>query len=133
MWGEDSGGQRPILTSVSGHDTVRVVLEYGDRRGVGECEVAGGGGMVAAAATATLQALDALTPTTVEFRLGWCEVVEPGDDQPSAVVVYATAIVDGVPTQLAGAALVHHELQVAAVRAALNATNRRLEALEWKS
>lgn len=133
MWGEDPGGQRPILTSVSGHDTVRVVLEYGDRRGVGECAVAAGGGTVAAAAAATLQDLDALTTTTVEFRLGWWEVVEPGDDKPTAVVVRATATVDGVSTLLAGAALVHHEPQVAAVRAALDATNRRLEALGWGS
>lgn len=130
MWGEDPGGQRPILTSVSGHDTVRVVLEYGDRQGVGECDVTGGERQVAAA-TATLRALDALTPATVELQLGWCEVVEPGAGRPSAVVVQATVTVSGVPTQLAGAALVHHDAQVAAVRAALDALNRRLEGLAW--
>ncbi|HVM15691.1 MAG TPA: hypothetical protein VM287_15350 [Egibacteraceae bacterium] len=129
----DPDRRRPILTSVSGDDTVRVVLEHRGRHYVGECDVTPECGLAAASASATLQALDALTLPDVELRLDWCGVLDPGTGMSPAVVVYATATVEGVASAQAGAALVHHDAQVAAVRAALDALNRRLEILgHWE-
>lgn len=133
MSAEEPGGARPILTSVSGDDTVRVVLEHRGRHHVGEGTVTSQRTLAAASADATLRALDALTSPDVELRLDWCGVLDREEGRSPAVVVYATAIVDGVAMEYAGAALVHHDLQVAAVRAALAALNRRLEILgRWE-
>lgn len=129
----DAGSGRPILTSVSGDDTVQVVLEHRGRHYVGECDVTTERALAAASACATLRALDALTSPDVELRLDWCGVLDPGAGMSPAVVVYATVILDDVATEQAGAALVHHDSQVAAVRAALAALNRRLEMLgHWE-
>lgn len=121
---------RPVLVSVSGQEVVEVVLEHRGRRVVGSCPVAAGRELSVAAATATLRALDALTPDTVGFRLDWCDRVGPGGQVPPAIVVLATLTVRGEARPQAGVALVHHDEQVASVRAALDAMNRRVEVLD---
>lgn len=122
-------GSRPVLGSVSGEDIVEVRLEHGGRQVIGECAVTDTIDLGTASATATLRALDALTPEGVVFRLDWCGVVAPNDEVSPAVVVLASLILDGAPLPQAGAAIIHHDKQVAAVRAALDAMNRRLEML----
>jgi hypothetical protein len=123
----DPGGSRPVLVAVSGRDIVRVTLEHRGRQYIGESRVTEERGRLAASAAATLQALEALTPRGVDFRLDWCGVVDPGGGVAAAVVVFATVTVAGVPMPQTGAAVIHQDVQVAAVRAALDAMNRRLD------
>lgn len=120
-------GRRPLLASVSGEDVVEVILDFRGRQAVGQCAVTGTTDLSTASATATLRALDAFAPDGVEFRLDWCGLVAPSQQLSPAVVVLASLIRDGVPLPQAGAAIVHHDVQVASVRAALDALNRRLE------
>ena len=126
---EERDTRRPVLMSVSGRDEVRVILEYRGREYVGECDARAAGGLHAASATATLQALEELTPPDVRLGLDWCGVLEPGGGVGVAVVVFATLVAAGVRNAHAGVALVHQDVQVAAVRAALDAMNRRLEVM----
>lgn len=126
MASHDAGeGHRPLLASVDGRDTVRVVLEHRGREHVGESTARTESDLAAASARATLAALDSLTPAAVHFRLDWCGMVEPAG-LPRAVVVFATVSVAGVPMLQTGSALGRTDVQLAAVRATLDSMNRRL-------
>lgn len=126
---DDSTRLRPIIVSVDGRDPVRVELEHRGQCYVGQCATAPGRGMAEAAAMAALDALDRLTPSAAGFGLDWCGVVDPGRGVPAAVLVVATVSIAGVPMQQTGSALIRDDVGMAAVRAALDAMNRRLEIL----
>lgn len=126
---EESAQLRPVIVSVDGRDPVRVELEHRGRRHVGQCATAPGRGPAEAAAIAALDALDRLTPSAAGFHLDWCGVVDPGGGVPAAILVFATVSVAGVPMQQTGSALLRDDVRMAAVRAALDAMNRRLQVL----
>lgn len=122
-------GHRPVLVSITGDDTVRVTLEHRETHYVGESTRVGADSLALASANAALHALTHLTDPTVGIGLDWCGVIDPGGTVGSAVIVFATVTVAGVAMPQVGSALVHHDVQVAAVRAALDAVNRRLDVL----
>lgn len=129
MTSAGSGGHRPILLGVRGTDRVQVTLEHRGRQYVGELAVTADRGLAATSAAAAIAALDRLTPEAVALRLDWCGVVDPGQVAAPAVLVFATATVAGVPLLQTGSALVRKDVQLAAVRAALDAMNRRLDVM----
>lgn len=121
---------RITLVDVVGRDPVMVTLERDDQRVVGE-GAAGKGGEAEAAARATLEAVDALTPPAVTFALDWCGVVESAPDLPPLLVVVVALDVTGVPMRYAGAVIIDADpLASAAAEAVLDALNRRLEIMQ---
>lgn len=122
--------RRIRLVDVVGRDPVMVTLARAERLVVGEGD-ARGGGEAEAAARATLEALDALTPPSVSLALEWCGVVEPAAGLPSLVVAMVALDVVGVPMRYAGAVTVDRDpLATAAAQAVLHALNRRLDIMQ---
>lgn len=121
-----------IETQTAGlHATVRVMLTMGDDEAAGVAE-----GSVAAAArprlvaSATIDALQQLEPAAECLHLEAAQELRVGNDH----VLVVTLIAADPPRQqlLVGSAVVHHLVDDAAVRAVLDATNRRLAYLTPK-
>lgn len=119
---------RVILTDVEVGETVRITLDIRGREYVGQAEITDDG-IEVAAARATLQALDALTPTAATFELNWLHETEP-DDLGTVLEVVVTLTVAGASIRHVGAALVRGDLPTTAARAVLDALNRRLEIMQ---
>lgn len=80
------------------------------------------------AASATLTALHDLLPDDVRVQLDWLEVVEgSGPRRPDIVHSAVTCLSRNAEETFVGSAIVRSDLREAAVRATLDALNRRLE------
>jgi hypothetical protein len=129
-----AGEARPVLVDVEGLGlAVRVTLRVQDRLHVGESalpeERADDAALVAAAARATLAALERATPQAVGLRLEWSDVLHPDEDLPPMVVVLTTVTVADVPLRAPGSVLLRDRPIWAGARAVLQGLNRRLEIL----
>jgi hypothetical protein len=132
--GEQRSARRPVFASLSVDRgdldaTVEVTLSVEGRPVVGR--VAGLStttGTLRTAAFATLAALDELIGSDARVQLDWLEVLEVGaPGRPhvvSAAVTFLTR--DGAEVHV-GSAIVRGDEREAAVRATLDALNRRLE------
>lgn len=121
---------RPRLVSIEAQatrlrTTIRVAIALGDEEAIGFAE-----GSVAVAArprlvaAATLDALRQLEPAAERLDLEAAQTARIGTDD---VLVVTLADVDPPhERRLAGSAIVHTQIDDAAVRAVLDATNRRL-------
>jgi hypothetical protein len=110
---------------------VEVALEYGARRLTGRAEgLATRHAALRTAAAAALAAVRELVPADTRLQLEWLEVVDPTNPGRPAVVQAAVTWLTrtGEETYL-GSAFVRNDLRVAAVRATLDAINRRLARL----
>lgn len=123
----DRDAERVQLLDVVGTDTVRVSLALGERRVVGEAAVSTGSSVPEAAAKATLQALEELTPDAVQLDLHWCGVTTPAPGLPEIVTVLVGVDIAGVPMRYPGAVVVRDDVGWAAASSVLKALNRRLE------
>lgn len=124
----DRDAERVRLVDAGGTDVVTVSLALGDRTVVGRTASSEAGGHCQAAATATLRALDELTPGAVRLVLHWCGVAQPVPELPPIVTVLVGLDVAGVPMRYPGAVVIHDDdVPRAAAAAVLNALNRRLE------
>ena len=84
-----------------------------------------------AAGVATCEAVDRLLPDGYELSLAWVELFKRTDDTGEGHAVINVAVElrtlgRAHPETLLGAALVHHDVEVAAVRATLDGLTRRL-------
>lgn len=109
--------------------TVEVTLQYGERRLTGRA--VGLATRTAATRTAAAAALDALRdllPPDVRVQVEWLEVVDPTAPGRHQLVQAAVTVLSrrGEEVYL-GTAFVRGDLREAAVRATLDAVNRRLE------
>lgn len=127
-----SGLDRLLLVEIAGRDVIRVALRV--REGtdvVGEADVTKSASPAEAAARATLQALSYAAPVGVTMSIDWFRVVDTGPGHPDiAAVLVGLKTPDEPGQQLAGAVAVRNDVTVAASRAVLDATNRRLQLLE---
>lgn len=108
---------------------VEVTLSVGDQTHVGRAEgLATSGSVPRAAADATLIALRPLLPAGLRVQLDWLEVAAGTGPRRLDVVSSAVTCLSRRGEQvLIGSAIVHSDIREAAVRATLDALNRRLE------
>jgi hypothetical protein len=120
--------RRLDLSTVGSQITATVELAAGDLAATGTCgAVVSGGGFPRAVATATLRALEGLLGDAAHLEL---EHVDVSTAQEPALALVHLSLVSAEGVQLlAGAALVRHDQSDAVVRAVLDASNRRVEAL----
>jgi len=128
-----SRGRRPVINRMqlvsSGLDvTATVQLSYRDHLVKGESTgTATQSGVHRAVATAALHALEQLIDNKARFEVDHVEVAPAGRDRTVLVTV---TMVSGTGTdRLTGSAVVREDVRQAAIRAALDAVNRRLEPL----
>jgi hypothetical protein len=84
-------------------------------------------GVQRAVASATLNALEQLVEGRARFELEVVDVAPTGQDR--TVIVTVTMLTNSGPERLTGAAGVRDDVRQAAIRATLDAVNRRVEAL----
>jgi hypothetical protein len=120
--------RRIDLTTAGSAVTATVELSAGSRTTTGSCSgVVSGSGLPRTVATATLRALEGLLREAVRLEL---EHVDVSRAPAEAVALVHLSLVSAEGAQLlAGAALVRHDQSDAVVRAVLDASNRRVEAL----
>lgn len=108
--------------------TVTVSLSYDGRNLSGEAEgLARGQSIPRTAAAATLAALADVLPRDLRVQVDWLEVHDGGHATRPAVVQVAVALLSPSDEEtVIGSALVRDEVREAAVRATLDAVNRRL-------
>jgi IMP dehydrogenase/GMP reductase len=128
-----ANGRRPVISRMqlvsSGLDvTATVVLAYRDQTAHGESTgTATQSGVHRAVATAALHAIEELIGNKARFEVDTVEVNAAGRDR---TVLVSVTMVSGTGTdRLTGSAIVREDVRQAAIRAALDAVNRRLEPL----
>ncbi|MBX6371860.1 MAG: hypothetical protein IRZ02_06360 [Acidothermus sp.] len=105
-----------------------VTLAVGDRTAVGHSDgTATRSGVQRAVATATLRAVEELLGGQARFELDLVEVASTGRDR--TVLVAVTMLTGSGSERLTGAAAVREDVRQAAIRATLDALNRRVEHL----
>lgn len=103
-----------------------VTLAVGDRSALGHAEgTATQSGVQRAVATATLRAVEDLLDGRARFELDLVEVAPTGRER--AVLVAVTMLSSSGSEKLTGAANVREDVRQAAIRATLDALNRRVE------
>jgi hypothetical protein len=103
-----------------------VTLSVGERTAVGRAEgTATQSGVQRAVATATLRAVEDLLSGKARFELDLVELTSTGRER--AVLVALTMLSAGGSERLTGAAAVREDARQAAIRATLDALNRRVE------
>jgi len=103
-----------------------VTLGVGDRSALGRAEgTATQSGVQRAVATATLRAVEELLGGKARFELDLVELTPTGRER--AVLVALTMLSSGGSEKLTGAANVREDVRQAAIRATLDALNRRVE------
>jgi len=126
-------GRRPVISRMqlvsSGLDvTATVQLSYRDRQVSGESTgTATQSGVHRAVATAALHAIEQLVGDQARFEVDQVEVTPVGRDR--TVLVTVTMVSSSGTDRLTGSAVVREDVRQAAIRAALDAVNRRLEPL----
>ena len=109
---------------------VRVALEHGNELFVRDAAVGQDPSIpapyVAAAAEATVAALNLLTPAAVHLTLQWSAVVPTGEGLPPVAMTVVGLEVAGVPLRYAGAVITDGDSVISGAKAALDAVNRRL-------
>src|SRR3954465_1896284 len=126
-------GRRPVISRMqlvsSGLDvTATAQLSYRDQIVRGESTgTATQTGVHRAVATAALHAMEELIGDKARFEVDHVEVTPTGRDR--TVLVSVTMVSSPGTAGLAGSALVREDVRQAAIRAALDAVNRRLEPL----
>ena len=130
---EQPSGRRPVISRMqlisSGLDvTATVQLNYRDRQVSGESTgTATQSGVHRAVATAALHAIEQLVGDRARFEVDNVEVTPTGRDR--TVLVTVTMVSSSGTDRLTGSAVVREDVRQAAIRAALDAVNRRLEPL----
>ena len=126
-------GSRPVFAGLSVDrgelDTVvEVSLEIDGRRVIGRAEgLATRQATLVTTAAAALTALRELLPNDVRVQLDWLEVTEPGSPGRLPLVQSAVTCLTREGEELyVGSALARGDIREAAVRATLDAINRRL-------
>jgi hypothetical protein len=105
-----------------------VTLSMGDKVAMGRAEgTATQSGVQRAVASATLRSVEELLSGKARFELDMVELTPTGRDR--AVVVAVTMLSAGGSEKLTGAAGVREDVRQAAIRATLDALNRRVENL----
>jgi hypothetical protein len=128
-----SHGRRPVISRMqlvsSGLDvTATVQLSYHDHNVRGEATgTATQSGVHRAVAMAALHALEQLIDNKARFEVDHVEVAPAGRDR--TVLVTVTMVSSAGTDRLTGSAVVREDVRQAAIRAALDAVNRRLEPL----
>ena len=128
-----SRGRRPVINRMqlvsSGLDvTATVQLSYRDHLVKGESTgTATQSGVHRAVAMAALHALEQLIENKARFEVDHVEVAPAGRDR--TVLVTVTMVSATGTDRLTGSAVVREDVRQAAIRAALDAVNRRLEPL----
>lgn len=128
-------GLRPAFVGLSVDrselDTaIDVTLEVGGRQVTGRAEgLASYHHSTRTAATATLEALGGVLPPGVRLQLEWVDVNGAQGQRPAVVQVAVTTLTHGGETVDIGCAFGRGDLRESAVRATLDAVNRRLGAL----
>jgi hypothetical protein len=103
-----------------------VTLAVGERSALGRAEgTATQSGVQRAVATATLRAVEDLLDGKARFELDLVELTPTGRER--AVLVAVTMLSTGGSEKLTGAANVREDVRQAAIRATLDALNRRVE------
>jgi hypothetical protein len=103
-----------------------VTLAVGDKTALGRAEgTATQTGVQRAVATATLRAVEELLSGKARFELDLVELTSTARDR--AVLVAVTMLSSGGSERLTGAAGVREDVRQAAIRATLDALNRRVE------
>ncbi len=103
-----------------------VSLSIGERTTTGHAEgTATQSGVQRAVATATLRAVEELLDGQARFELDLVEVTPTGRDR--AVLVAVTMLSNHGSERLTGAAAIREDVRQAAIRATLDALNRRVE------
>jgi hypothetical protein len=103
-----------------------VTLSVGERTALGRAEgTATQSGVQRAVATATLRAVEELLSGKARFELDLVELTSTGRER--AVLVALTMLSAGGSEKLTGAAAVREDVRQAAIRATLDALNRRVE------
>ena len=103
-----------------------VTLSVGERSALGRAEgTATQSGVQRAVATATLRAVEELLGGKARFELDLVELTPTGRER--AVLVALTMLSSGGSEKLTGAANVREDVRQAAIRATLDALNRRVE------
>jgi hypothetical protein len=106
--------------------TAEVTLSVGDTSALGRSEgTATQSGVQRAVATATLRAVEELLGGKARFELDLVELTPTGRDR--AVLVAVTMLSIGGSEKLTGVAGVREDVRQAAIRATLDALNRRVE------
>jgi len=106
--------------------TAEVTLSVGDTSALGRAEgTATQSGVQRAVATATLHAVEELLGGKARFELDLVELTPTGRDR--AVLVAVTMLSIGGSEKLTGVAGVREDVRQAAIRATLDALNRRVE------
>jgi hypothetical protein len=130
---EQPNGRRPVISRMqlvsSGLDvTATVQLAYRDQQVSGESTgTATQSGVHRAVATAALHAVEQLVGDRARFEVDHVEVTPTGRDR--TVLVTVTMVSSTGTDRLTGSAVVREDVRQAAIRAALDAVNRRLEPL----
>ena len=128
-----NNGRRPVISRMqlvsSGLDvTATVQLSYRDQLVRGESTgTATQTGVHRAVATAALHAIEQLIGNQARFEVDHVEVTPTGRDR--TVLVGVTMVSSSGTDRLTGSAVVREDVRQAAIRAALDAVNRRLEPL----
>jgi len=105
-----------------------VTLAVGDRTVIGHADgTATRSGVQRAVATATLRAVEELLGGQARFELDLVEVAPTGRDR--TVLVAVTMLTGNGSERLTGAAAIREDVRQAAIRATLDALNRRVEHL----
>ena len=126
-------GRRPVISrmqllSAGLEVTASVSLAYRDVTVSGESTgTATQSGVHRAVVTATLQALELLLEGKARFEVDTVEVTSSGGER--TVLVTVTMVSSAGTDRLTGSAVVREDVRQAAIRAALDAVNRRLEPL----
>lgn len=103
-----------------------VTLSFGDRKALGRAEgTATQSGVHRAVASATLRAVEELLDGRARFELDLVDLASAGRDR--AVLVAVTMLSATGSERLTGAANVREDVRQAAIRATLDALNRRVE------
>ena len=130
---DEPQGRRPVISRMqlvsSGLDvTATVQLSYHDQLVRGESTgTATQTGVHRAVATAALHAIEQLIGNKARFEVDHVEVTPTGRDR--TVLVTVTMVSGSGTDRLTGSAVVREDVRQAAIRAALDAVNRRLEPL----
>jgi len=126
--------RRPVFSSLSVDRgdldaAVEVTLSVEGRHVVGRGEgLSTAAGTLRTAASATLAALEELVGTDARVQLDWLELVEVGSPgRPQVVSAAVTFLTRDGEEVYVGSAIVRGDEREAAVRATLDALNRRLE------
>jgi len=111
---------------VAAEVTLSVGAAVGERTALGRAEgTATQSGVQRAVATATLRAVEELLSGKARFELDLVELTSTGRER--AVLVALTMLSAGGSEKLTGAAAVREDVRQAAIRATLDALNRRVE------